>query len=104
MENIKPILEAFHKNLRLIIDGEYREGAYLYIYKNGSQDWDYLQDNIEICKQQALEDFEVPVDSWHEYKGEIQSDWNYYYHLKNLKAEQSFFFKIFKIWKDFLRR
>jgi len=39
-------------------------GAYLYVYENGQCVYDYLQDSIEMCKEFALEEFSVPLDSW----------------------------------------
>jgi hypothetical protein len=39
-------------------------GVYLYIYENGRCIWDDLQDDFDMCKRVALEDFGVPMDSW----------------------------------------
>ncbi len=37
---------------------------YIFIYKNGFCDYDYLEDTIEMCKSFALEEFGVPLDAW----------------------------------------
>ena len=79
----KQILEAKYNGLRFIIDGEYEEGAYLYIFDNDACTYDYLQDSIGLCKEFALEDFEVPIEIWYEYTGNPQPEWNYYHYLKN---------------------
>ncbi|MEI6092016.1 MAG: hypothetical protein WCR42_16315 [bacterium] len=39
-------------------------GSYLYIYKNGRCEYDFLQDTVDICKEQAFEEFGIPLDSW----------------------------------------
>jgi len=39
-------------------------GSYLYIYINGKCEYDYLQDTVEYCKEQAFEEFGIPLDSW----------------------------------------
>lgn len=41
-------------------------GSYLYIYKDGKNEYDYLQDTVDICKEQAYEEFGIPLDSWEE--------------------------------------
>lgn len=40
------------------------EGLTLYVYHNGKCEKDYLQDNIEVCKQIAFEEFGVPYAKW----------------------------------------
>ena len=38
---------------------------YLYVYDaNGNNTHDYDQDTLDIAKEQAWEDFGVPLDSW----------------------------------------
>jgi hypothetical protein len=37
---------------------------YLYIYKDGKNTHDYLQDTVEIAMEQAHEQFGVPLDAW----------------------------------------
>ena len=69
------------KNWRFIIEHDKITGFYLFIYEDylegfnfdlGSGQFcerhqqDHLQDTFEIAKQQALEDFGVPLDSWQE--------------------------------------
>lgn len=39
-------------------------GAYLWIYEEGRDIADHLQDSIEDCIEFAFEDFAVPRDSW----------------------------------------
>jgi hypothetical protein len=80
---IKQILEAKHGGFRFIIDGVYEEGAYLYIYKNDSCEYDYLQDDIEMCKYFANNHFGIPIEEWQEYNGEPEPEWNYFHYLKN---------------------
>lgn len=44
---------------------EMAETYYLYIFNSeGKNTHDYDQDTLEIAKEQALEDFGVPLDSW----------------------------------------
>ena len=62
-------IKAKHDNKEFIIMGEIPKiGAYLFIYENGICTYDYLQDTIEICKEQAFKDWGVPMDSWEEFK------------------------------------
>ncbi len=44
-------------------------GYYLYIYINGIDTYDYLQDSFEIAVDQALEQFGVPKDAWRKADG-----------------------------------
>ena len=39
-------------------------GYYFYVYKNGIDTHDYLQDTLQFAKEDALEFFSVPMDSW----------------------------------------
>lgn len=39
-------------------------GFYLYLWKNGVGLADYLQDTLDICKEQAFEEFGIPKNSW----------------------------------------
>ena len=61
------MLEASYNELTFKIS-EYTPGigAYLYVYKGEVDIYDYLQDSIDICKEQAYEEFGVPLDSWKE--------------------------------------
>ena len=43
-------------------------GSYLYIYEKGEGKYDYLQDTVDICKEQALDEFGIPLDCWEEVK------------------------------------
>lgn len=59
------IYESIHNNRIFKIEEDYPGvGAYLYIYENEQCIYDYLQDNIEMCKEFAFEEFNVPIDSW----------------------------------------
>jgi len=57
--------ESIQDNRIFRIEEDYPEvGAYLYVYENGRCIYDYLQDSTEMCKAFALEEFNVPIDSW----------------------------------------
>lgn len=59
------ILEVEHKGKRFRIEEDYPEvGSYLYVYEGEKCIKDYLQDNIEMCKEVAFEDYKVPFDKW----------------------------------------
>lgn len=59
------LLEAEHEGRVFKIEEDCPEvGAYLFVYENGKCVKDFLQDNIEICKSQALEDYGVALDKW----------------------------------------
>jgi hypothetical protein len=60
------IHEAEYEGKVYRIEEDYPEvGAYLYISENGKWlPYDSLQDNIEMCKEFAYEDFQVPLDKW----------------------------------------
>lgn len=54
------------ENVTLCNETEDRDipGFYLYIYENNICTHDYLQDTLEIAMDVALEDYNVPKDSW----------------------------------------
>jgi len=57
-------LKAKHDRINFLIEEDKPEvGAYLYVFKGGAV-YDYLQDSVKICQEQALEDFGVPLDAW----------------------------------------
>ena len=61
------MLYAKQNKLALIIEEDYPEvGVYLYVYENGQCIRDELQDNIDIFKEQAFEEYDVPLDAWRE--------------------------------------
>jgi len=65
MKDIFSIYESIQDNCIFKIEEDYPEvGVYLYVYENERCVFDYLQDNIEICKKFAFEEFNVPIDSW----------------------------------------
>ena len=54
---------------RFVIDEDLPDvGAYLYIYEGEKCIQDTLQDTVEMCKEVALEDFDVPLNGWKEVK------------------------------------
>lgn len=45
------------------------EGAYLFVFETTDSkfpEWDYLLDVVEDAKEQAIEDYGVPMDAWSE--------------------------------------
>ena len=59
------ILETVRDNRTFKIEEDYPEvGVYLYVYEDGRCIKDYLQNDIDTCKSLALEEYNVPVDSW----------------------------------------
>ena len=59
------VYEYLQDNRIFKIEEDYPEvGAYLYIYENGQCIFDYLQDNIKMCKEFAFEKFNIPINSW----------------------------------------
>ena len=70
------------KGWRFIIEQDSQVGFYLYVYEQDSpflddlrsstgcwsHQQDHLQDTLKAAKNQALQDFGVPVDSWVEIK------------------------------------
>jgi hypothetical protein len=59
------ILEVVIDGKKFRIEEDYPEvGSYLYVYEGEICINDYLQDNIQICKQLALEIHKVPLDKW----------------------------------------
>jgi hypothetical protein len=58
---------AYHNDYTFIIDEVIsNEMAELYILKNNKVQFDYCQNSIQICKEQAFEDYNVPFESWSE--------------------------------------
>lgn len=39
-------------------------GYYLYVWENGGDAHDYMQDTLEIAIEQAFEDFSIPKSAW----------------------------------------
>jgi hypothetical protein len=65
------IFEAEHNSLKYRIEEDYPEiGAYLWVFKDGKDIMDYLQNDISICKSFALKHFGVPLDVWKEIKSD----------------------------------
>lgn len=62
--NMKSLIGNFN-NYTLKIEEDLPEvGAYLYVYKGSFCTHDFLQNNIEMCKKMAFEDYGVPFDIW----------------------------------------
>jgi hypothetical protein len=49
---------------RDIISGIPVEGYYIYVYENGRNVYDYLQDSLEQAKDFAFRKFQVPTSAW----------------------------------------
>jgi hypothetical protein len=59
--------EAIVENRRFIIEQDEPDvGWYLYVFEDSVCIFDYLQDSLTMCQEQAQEDFSVPKDSWRE--------------------------------------
>jgi hypothetical protein len=59
------ILTTEFNGRKFKIEEDYPEvGLYLYVYEAEKCIKDYLQNDIEICKQIAFEDYKVPLDKW----------------------------------------
>jgi hypothetical protein len=59
------IIETDYNGMKFRIEEDYPEvGAYLYVYEGEMCIKDYLQNDVEACKQIALEDFGVPLNKW----------------------------------------
>lgn len=60
----KILVSKYSKRVFKIEEDFPEVGAYLYVYEKGECIKDYLQDSIDLCKEFALEEFGVPLDSW----------------------------------------
>jgi len=59
--------KAILENKEFLIEEDNQDvGFYLYVYENGKCIKDYLQDTLEIVKNIALENYNVPLDIWQE--------------------------------------
>lgn len=52
------------KPLRFVIEHDELVGFYLYVYEGDWNSHDYLQDTRYFAKEQAFEEFGVPLDAW----------------------------------------
>lgn len=58
-------LVSTHDKQKFVIEEDLPDvGAYLYVYINGKIANDYLQNDVLACQELALEEFNVPLDSW----------------------------------------
>jgi hypothetical protein len=61
------VIEAELNEYKFIIKEDKPEvGAYLFVYQNGVDIRDELQDDVEHCKRFALKHYNVPLDAWKE--------------------------------------
>ena len=61
--------KAQYGEFTFLIEEDFPEvGAYMYISKGGKGFRDELQNNVNICKEQAYEEYGVPSDAWEEVK------------------------------------
>jgi hypothetical protein len=62
----KPLHCEIEKQLlRSILPGKPdQDGFYLFVYDNGVNTHDYLQDSLEMAMDQALDDFGIPKSAW----------------------------------------
>lgn len=55
------------KNWCFVIEHDEEAGYYLYVYdETGFNIQDELQESLDVAKDQASDDFGVPLDSWEE--------------------------------------
>lgn len=58
---------AFFANKKFIIEEDNPDvGFYLYVYKDNVCLKDYLQDSLIMAKENAFEEYGVPIDIWKE--------------------------------------
>ncbi|WP_294043163.1 hypothetical protein [Thiolapillus sp.] len=56
---------SYRDDMKFIIEEDLpKVGAYLYVYEGDNCVFDCLQDSIDICKEIALEQYNVPLESW----------------------------------------
>lgn len=60
------IVKEWFTNIIASEPGQY--GYYFYVYENGRNTYDYLQDTLEIAMEQAFEQFAVPYEAWRKVK------------------------------------
>ncbi len=52
------------EQLHNLTDNRFEDGYYLYVYDGERNTHDYLQDTLQFAKDQALEEFGVPLSAW----------------------------------------
>jgi len=62
--NFKTFKATYDDKSFVIEEDNPKVGVYLYIYQEGKCIKDFLQNDIEICKQIALRDYGVPFNAW----------------------------------------
>jgi hypothetical protein len=59
------MLEAEHNEFRFTIEEDLPDiGVYLYVFSKGKCIKDSLQNDIDACKEFALEEYGVPLNTW----------------------------------------
>lgn len=59
--------KAEFQNLRVLIEEDFVEvGWQMYVYKNGKDIYDNVQDTLLKCQEEALEEFGITIESWKE--------------------------------------
>lgn len=59
------IYEAEYNNLVFKIEEDHPEvGVYLYVYENSICIKDFLQNDIDTCKDLAYKEYQVPLNKW----------------------------------------
>ncbi len=63
-KHIRCVIEK--QRLHDITNNIYLDGYYLYVYEGNKEPCirDYLQDTLEVAKEQALEEFNIPLNAW----------------------------------------
>ncbi len=58
-------LVSYKDDFKFIIEDESPDiGFYLYVYRDNKCITDYLQDTLEFVKEEALEKYNIPLNSW----------------------------------------
>jgi hypothetical protein len=59
------VLESINNGMKFRIEEDYPcIGSYLYVFDGEKCVRDYLQNDIEMCKRIAFEEYEVPIEKW----------------------------------------
>lgn len=59
------VFEAEHNNLFFRIEEDLPEvGVYLHVYEKGNCIRDFLQNDIDTCKDLAYQEYKVPLNKW----------------------------------------
>jgi hypothetical protein len=61
---VKLIAQIPKGQRRFVIEHDKSVGYYLYVFEDERCVYDYLQDTLEIAREQASRQFNVPKDAW----------------------------------------